>query len=262
MDDDPPQLMPEPPKGEEAEQRLVADLGLVVRPNPKYFPTNLLDLYQTYEYRHAAAILAHEFPSEFDEICPALLAFRFTNLQVRMPGGNESEIPKTISDQLRPRGWVESKLRAEQVVDKKTVSIDTHKIDYVKGKVAFDLEWNAKDQTFDRDLAAFRAFFDYGRISVGVLVTRDVSLVPYFVSLGKPLNKAGVETEGRVVDKYGHEGGSTTHMNKLLPRMSAGRSGGCPVLAFGITPKLRSPRHGYRPPRLWAVPGGLGETAT
>ncbi|TMJ49386.1 MAG: hypothetical protein E6G84_10710, partial [Alphaproteobacteria bacterium] len=32
-----------------------------------------------------------------------------------------------------------------------------------------------------------------------------------------------------------------THMNKLLPRMSAGRSGGCPVLAFGITPKLRSP---------------------
>ena len=132
----------------------------------------------------------------------------------------------------------------------------------VKGKVAFDLEWNAKDQTFDRDLAAFRAFFDYGRISVGVLVTRDVSLVPYFVSLGKPLNKAGVETEGRVVDKYGHEGGSTTHMNKLLPRMSAGRSGGCPVLAFGITPKLRSPRHGYRPPRLWAVPGGLGETAT
>ena len=86
------------------EQRLVADLGLVVRPNPKYFPTNLLDLYQTYEYRHAAAILAHEFPSEFDEICHALLAFRFTNLQVRMPGGNESEIPKTISDQLRPRG--------------------------------------------------------------------------------------------------------------------------------------------------------------
>lgn len=74
-----------------------------------------------------------------------------------------------------------------------------------------------------------------------MLVTRDSSLVPYFISLGKPLDKLGAEVEGKVVAKYGHEGGSTTHMNKLLPRMSAGRSGGCPVLAFGITPKLRSP---------------------
>ncbi len=242
MSDENPVLVPEPPKGEETEESLVADLGLVVRPNPKYFPKGLLDLYETYEYRHAAAILANEFPSEFDDICYALSAFRFTDTQVRMPGGNESYIPKTISDQLRPRKWVESKLRAKQMVDDTAVSIDTHKIDYVKGKVAFDLEWNAKDQTFDRDLAAFRAFFDYGRISVGVLVTRDASLVPYFISLGKPLDKAGVEIDGRVVAKYGHEGGSTTHMNKLLPRMSAGRSGGCPVLAFGITPKLRSPK--------------------
>lgn len=30
--------------------------------------------------------------------------------------------------------------------------IDGHNIDFVKGKVAFDLEWNSKDQTFDRDL--------------------------------------------------------------------------------------------------------------
>lgn len=240
MNEDVPILVPEP-QTEQADERLVADLGLVARPNPKYFPEGILDLYETYDYRHAAAILANEFSSEFADICHALSAFRFTDTQVRMPGGNESDIPKTISDQLRPRGWVESKLRAKQVVDEKTVAIDTHKIDYVKGKVAFDLEWNAKDQTFDRDLAAFRAFFDYGRISVGVLVTRDVSLVPYFISLGKPLDKSGAEVEGRVVAKYGHEGGSTTHMYKLLPRMSAGRSGGCPVLAFGITPKLRQP---------------------
>lgn len=173
----PSRLIPEPSSAGEADEKLIADLGLVTRPNAKYFPAELPSLYTIYEYRHAAAILAHEFPSEFDDICHALRTFRFTDEQVRRPGGNESEIPKTISDQLRPRGWVESKLRAKQVVDETTVSIDTHKIDYVKGKVAFDLEWNAKDQTFDRDLAAFRAFFDYGRISVGVLVTRDASLV-------------------------------------------------------------------------------------
>jgi hypothetical protein len=234
-------LIPEPEKGGEAEERFVADLGLVVRPNSKYLPSKLLDLYEIYEYRHAAAILVNEFPGEFEEICDALLAFRFTDDQVRKPGGNESDIPKTISDKLRPKEWRESRLNAKQVVDDQTVSVDTHKIDYVKGKVAFDLEWNAKDQTFDRDLSAFRTFFDFGRISVGVLVTRDPSLVPYFISLGNTLDKAGKETESPVVAKYGYEYGSTTHLNKLLPRMTAGRSGGCPVLAFGITPKLRSP---------------------
>lgn len=228
-------------QGDEAPEEFVADFGLVVRPNPKYFPPGLLDLYSTYEYRHAAAILANEFPSEFKQICAALAAFRFTDTQVRMPGGNESEIPKAISNQLRPLGWIESRLMGKRVVDESTVAIDTRKIDYVKGRVAFALEWNANDQTFDRDLAAFRAFFEYGRVSVGVLVTRDVSLVPYFISLGKPLTKHGREGEGSVIAKFGHEGGSTTHMNKLLPRIKAGRSGGCPVLAFGITPNLRSP---------------------
>lgn len=221
------------------ERRIVADLGLVVRPPKKYFPQNLLDLYEIYEYRHASAILHAEYPDEFSDICSALLKFRFTDEQIAVGGGNESAIPKAISSLIRPMGWFESKLNAKNVVDDRTVSIDTHKIDYLKNKVAFDLEWNSKDQTFDRDLAAFRAFFDYGRISVGVLLTRDVSLVPYFVSLGSVVDRAGISRD--VVAKYGKEGGSTTHMRKLLPRLNAGRSGGCPVLAFGITPKLRYP---------------------
>jgi len=35
-----------------------------------------------------------------------------------------------------------------------------------------------------------------------------------------------------VADKYG---ASTTHLDKLLPRLEGG--GGCPILAFGITQK-------------------------
>lgn len=48
--------------------------------------------------------------------------------------------------------------------------IDGHNIDFLKGKVAFDLEWNSKDQTFDRDLLAMRTYFDCGLIDVGVIV--------------------------------------------------------------------------------------------
>lgn len=98
----------------------------------------------------------------------------------------------------------------------------SHKVDYIKGRVAFDLEWNSKDQTFDRDLYAFRAFFDYDAISVGVLVTRSLDLNKVFTQL-------------KISSKYG---ASTTHMGKLLPRLLAGRNGGCPVLVFGITTKL------------------------
>ncbi len=55
---------------------------------------------------------------------------------------------------MRPRGWVEDKLTAKMIIDKEKISHDTHKVDYLKGRVAFDLEWNSKDQTFDRDLFA------------------------------------------------------------------------------------------------------------
>ena len=116
--------------------------------------------------------------------------------------------------------------------DKTRVS-DTHKIDYVKGEVAFDLEWNSKDQTFDRDLYAFRAFFDYGEIGVAILLTRDLSMNEIFRNLGTytdPITKK----KKAYLAKYG---ASTTHMPQLLRRLEAGRSGGCPVLAIGITPK-------------------------
>lgn len=173
-------------------------------------------------YRHAAAILACEFPDEAEEIYQVLRSFRFTEDQVKKPGGGESEIPKEFSKILRPLGWTEGKLKARTVVDDEEVTSDTHKIDYIKNKIAFDLEWNSKDQTFDRDLYAFRAFFEYQRISLGVLVTRSQGLDPYFKRLG-------------LIQKYG---ASTTHIGKLLPRLRAGRSGGCPVLVFGITTQL------------------------
>ncbi|QLA19019.1 BglII/BstYI family type II restriction endonuclease [Desulfolutivibrio sulfoxidireducens] len=119
---------------------------------------------------------------------------------------------------------VPESLTAKLVVDDREIRQDTHKVDYVKGRVAFDLEWNSKDQTFDRDLFAFRTFFDYDKISVGILVTRSNQLDPWFASLGEGIRK-----------KYG---ASTTHMGKLLPRLEAGRGGGCPILVFGMTTAL------------------------
>jgi CRISPR-associated protein Csd2 len=187
-----------------------------------YIPTDIQTLYEIHDFKHAAAILSNEFPNEFREICQSLANFRFSEIDLTNPGGNESNIPKIFSKILRPLGWAEKSLTAEMIVDDTKISQDTHKVDYIKGRVAFDLEWNSKDQTFDRDLYSFRTFFEFDKISVGVLVTRSRDLNPLFDKLG-------------IKAKYG---ASTTHMGKLLPRLEAGRNGGCPVLVFGITPEL------------------------
>ena len=191
----------------------------------EHVPEDLRDLYEVHDYRHAAAILMSEFPDEFSELAQALRSFQFTEAQIVAGGGNESAIPKEFSKILRPLGWQHGQLKAALTIDGTAVQTDTHKIDYLKSRIAFDLEWNSKDQTFDRDLFAFRAFFEYDKISVGVLVTRSTQLNDLFRRLG-------------ILSKYG---ASTTHMGKLLPRLRAGRSGGCPVLVFGITDKLLKP---------------------
>jgi CRISPR-associated protein Csd2 len=199
----------------------------------EHIPSDIQHLYEIYDWRHAAVILAREFPTEFEEICLVLRQFRFSEADVTQAGGNESPIPKRFSSILRPLGWEERQLNARLLVDEEEVSHDSHKVDYLKGRVAFDLEWNSKDQTFDRDLYAFRAFFDYGKISLGILVTRSNELDPWIASLGEYTDKNGNKRYYK--NKFGS---STTHMGKLLPRLQAGRNGGCPVLVFGITPTL------------------------
>ena len=84
------------------------------------------------------------------------------------------------------------------------------------------MEWNSKDQTFDRDLYAFRTFYECGVITCGVIITRSESLNQVFASLGSEIK-----------NKYG---ASTTWMGKLIPRIHARRHGGCPLLVIGIAP--------------------------
>ena len=86
------------------------------------------------------------------------------------------------------------------------------------------MEWNSKDQTFDRDLLAMRTYFDCGLVEVGIIVTRSKELDDIFSELtdeqGKSLKK-----------KYG---ASTTWIGKLVTRLKSRRNGGCPILAVGI----------------------------
>jgi len=169
----------------------------------KYLSNDICNSYELHSYRHAAAVLNSSFPVELSELESALREFSLTTREIQMPGGNESEIPKKFSRILRLLGWEEARIFGNltvfqeryteeendtgRLIKRKLIPavpvvlenyLDGHKVDYVKGRVAFDLEWNSKDQTFDRDLYAFRTFHECGIIGVGVLVTRSANLNP------------------------------------------------------------------------------------
>jgi CRISPR-associated protein Csd2 len=237
-----------------------------------FLPVEICRLYEVFNYRNAAQVLSTGCRDEFTELMAALGTFRLTLEDIRKPGGNKSDIPKRLSKLLTGNGWLETRIKGDLLITKVTgparrsrrkkgkdeeegesetleiISerkqrgqgveirkenfLDGHKVDHVKNRVAFDIEWNSKDQTFDRDLYAFRAFHECDLIDVAVILTRSVKLNPVFEKLGPEMKK---DRPKLLKAKYG---ASTTWMGKLLYRLNAGRPGGCPVLALGITPAL------------------------
>lgn len=204
-----------------------------------FISESLLDRFEFHNYGHALEILSDAFPEEWGDIQDCLQNIVITTEDITRAGGNESPIPKKFDDQLYPRGWREIRITGDLLVkmyprqtaqrrgrfadepfEKRIIEgyIDGHNIDFLKNRVAFDLEWNSKDQTFDRDLLAMRTYFDCGLIDVGIIVTRSKELDDIF-------------HEMNIHTKYG---ASTTWMGKLIYRLNSRRNGGCPILAVGI----------------------------
>ena len=199
----------------------------------KLIPKSVHERYELHNFNNAIEIMSGAYPQEYFEVINALESIDIRIKDITAAGGSESNIPKKFSEIMRPRGWEEVKITGDLLVklhrrNPSSVEdiliqdyIDGHNIDYVKSKVAVDMEWNSKDQTFDRDLYAFRSFYECGIIECGVIITRSAELNPLFDELG-------------IKQKYG---ASTTWMGKLLPRIQARRHGGCPIFVAGITPR-------------------------
>ena len=210
----------------------------------RYIREKLLEKYEFQNYGHALEILHDAFPQEWGELQDCLEHLLISIEDLRTAGGNETAIPKKFDDVLYPLGWREIRITGDLLVkmyprrasqrgrfsdepfDEKIIAgyIDGHNIDFIKDKVAFDLEWNSKDQTFDRDLLAMRTYFDCGLIEVGIIVTRSKELNDIFREIQDTRGKS-------LITKYG---ASTTWMGKLEYRLKSRRNGGCPILAVGI----------------------------
>ena len=206
------------------------------KPDDYFHNAKIKEKYEIVEYDHAGTILQECYRSEYEEIKKVLLGLNIDIGDCERGGGNESPIPKKIRKLFRDQAWYTEQqidgsllldLRMENV-NKKQVHefhnvngyLTGYHLDYYKSRIAVDTEWNSKDQTFDRDLSAMRAYYEAGVISLGVIITRGDEL-------------------GTFPEHYGFKkyGASTTWMKKLTDRLDSRRAGGCPILAIGIKPE-------------------------
>lgn len=210
-------------------------------------PAEVLDRYVIRETRQASVILAATNPDLLDEIVDVLNEFELIREDMLTAGGQETQLAQRFNGAFRHRGWreagvdtdIELRLRimpfraaGEIAMLQRTtqVSNEGYKVDNFKGRVALDLEWNAKDGNLDRDLGAYRALYDAGFIDVGVLVTRTMEDLRSFARAVR-LDAGMPEAEARRMLATT----TTTNLEKLEPRLTRGDGGGCPILAIAIS---------------------------
>lgn len=183
-------------------------------------PKALRDKYRFEERKHACSILKSDFPAEWRDLLECLDHFRLQRSHILKPGGRRSPIPEVIDGflQTEEKGWQEKAFDVEIVVDGVSYPTPTHKIDNFRNRVGVEVEWNNKTEFYDRDLNNFRLLHELNIVSVGVIITRCSELQELFKKLGVP-------------KKYG---ASTTHWDKLIPKVNGGGAGGCPLLLVGL----------------------------
>lgn len=200
-------------------------------------PDKVLERYAFVEVRNAALILQATNSDEWDDLITVLDEFELDEETLMAPGGNKSKISKWLDNRLRELGWRETRvdtrisLRAlvqpwkpggekKPIVRETTVDNEGYKADNVKGRMAIEVEWNAKDGNLDRDIGAARALYEAGLLDGLVIICRNQDLREVALEIDPDTSKYDTTT--------------TTSLQKLAPRLTRGSAGGCPVLAIAI----------------------------
>ncbi len=220
---------------------------------------------------HAGAILAQDFPAEFDMLVRVLSEFRISLGEIVMGGGGEAGLTQRLRHELSDVGWRKHRFQVQTIVDGVERAGVSHEVDHVKfatgGALALEIEWNNKDPFFDRDLENFQRLHALSAISLGVVVTRGATMQQAFLpritewmqarglsseddldrlgigarTIAQRKTVAGLVARGMafdeafarkfVSDKFGQ---ATTHWAKLEERVLRGVGNPCPLLLIGL----------------------------
>jgi hypothetical protein len=152
--------------------------------DPFVLPAAIRTRWEFLETSSAAAVLRSVCPNEWADIIDVLANFALDPPFWLKAGGNRGDVAKAIDDMFGARGWNERRVDLQTrgiLYGKNNVEVERlpvveqegYLVDNFKGRVALDVEWNAKDGNLDRDLSAYRAWHEAGVISAAVLITQD-----------------------------------------------------------------------------------------
>jgi len=206
-------------------------------------PGKILRRFVFCEVRNAASILKATSADQWTEILQVLDRFRLTEADIVDAGGNKSDIAARLDEEFRKMGWREGRVdtliklkvaispyrkagETTGVSRESVVENKGYKVDNFKGRVALDVEWNAKDGNLDRDVGAYRALYEGAVIDVAVIITRT----------HEDLRALAIELDA---DSTKFKTTTTTHLGNLQPRLSRGDGGGCPILVVAICSSTR-----------------------
>lgn len=210
------------------------------------FDQTTIDRYHWLETRNAARIMKATNPDEFDDFVTVLDAFKIDPaIDIRTPGGNESDTAGRLNKGFRDRGWregsyavgISSTLKllpwadvgeTEPVITASENDAVSYLVDNIKGRIAIDVEWHAKDGNLDRDLAAYRTLYDAGIIDAAAIVTNKRAEMRQWA-----LDEIGpLGPDGKKNTKFATS--TTTNLEKATTRVERGDAGGCPILIVAV----------------------------
>ena len=213
--------------------------------NPLVLPREARDHWVFMETNSAAAVMKAVCPDEWQDIVEVLTNYRLDPNSWLRAGGNRGDIAEQIDNLFHLRGWQEARLDLEtkgilylkdgkKLGELPPVYQEGYLVDNFKNRVVLDVEWNAKDGNLDRDLSAYRSWFEAGVISAGVIITKErVGLL----QLARELWQAYQETlpsDERVKKlPIDLQTSTTTTFDKAQLRVRRGVMGTCPILIAG-----------------------------
>lgn len=185
--------------------------------------------------RFADLILRDAFEERFDDFVTVLSEFQVSVYELLQGGGGRASMTSRFDAMLGARGWGKRVIEISKRIDNILIhSTRGHEIDmFGVGSraapypgIAIEMEWNNKDPFFDRDLLNFMALHREGALAVGIIITRG----PTLQRIAGPVIKTSSKSNNV---KYGQ---SSTHWDKLIPRLNLGGGGECPIIVVGIEP--------------------------
>ncbi|HJS88033.1 MAG TPA: BglII/BstYI family type II restriction endonuclease, partial [Acetobacteraceae bacterium] len=131
-------------------------------------------------HSHAEAILRVDFSEVAQQLEAILAAATIPIEEIIGSGGGETKGTQRLRRALHDHGWRKHKFEIQRTIDGVERESISHEVDHIArfpaGVVALEIEWNNKDPFFDRDLENYKRLHADGAISLGILITRGISL--------------------------------------------------------------------------------------